>query len=257
MNIQKDSRIKVIHKVNGGLSSARNAGLDIFMGEYITFVDSDDYIVNDMIAELLRLSKEECADVVIGGYYGIGIKGFVRWFHVPLYVRKYHGLGMLKCSDYVIPTVTIWCNLFSRKIWKDIRFPVGQIYEASWCMPKAYHNADIVVTYPRAVYYYIEHEVSIMHHTALEKKACARLDLFKHLIDFYQFVSDIELYHSHLYLFVNHYLLYSATMPAIEAQYYSLFKEIFWLIFRTPHCDSIKNKLSLIYRRIVFNKHEN
>ncbi|MGM9600387.1 MAG: glycosyltransferase family 2 protein [Faecousia sp.] len=253
----KDVRIHVIHQENQGVSAARNKGLDNVKGEYITFVDSDDYIVNDMIAELLRLSEEEHADIVIGGYYGIGVKGFVRWSHVPLDVRKYRGLDILKCSDDAIPTVIACCKLFSGKIWKNLRFPVGQIYEDSWCMPKAYHNADIVVTYPRAVYYYIEHEVSIMHHTALEKKACARLDLFKHLIDFYEFVSDTELYHSHLYLFANHYISYRATIPTIEVQYHSLFNAAFWLILRTRHCGSIKNKLSLIYRRIHLKKYGN
>ena len=65
----KDSRIKVVHKENGGLSSARNAGLDIFTGEYVAFVDSDDYIAQDMYELLYSRAKEGNYDIVDCGYY--------------------------------------------------------------------------------------------------------------------------------------------------------------------------------------------
>ena len=65
----KDNRIKVIHKKNGGISDARNAGLDIATGEYIGFVDSDDYIANDMLETLLGLSKQYMADISCVSYY--------------------------------------------------------------------------------------------------------------------------------------------------------------------------------------------
>lgn len=60
----KDERIKVIHKENGGVSSARNVGLAIMSGEYVTFVDSDDYIKNNMIEQMLSYQKNNDADVV-------------------------------------------------------------------------------------------------------------------------------------------------------------------------------------------------
>lgn len=62
---QKDSRIKVIHKTNGGLSDARNKGIDIAHGEYITFIDSDDYVSNDYIEVLYNLLKENNAQMSI------------------------------------------------------------------------------------------------------------------------------------------------------------------------------------------------
>lgn len=64
---QADPRVRVIHKKNGGLCSARNAGLDIATGEYVTFVDSDDWIEPDAYAEMIRISLDYRADITGGG----------------------------------------------------------------------------------------------------------------------------------------------------------------------------------------------
>lgn len=64
---QRDKRVKVIHKENGGQASARNAGLEIATGDYISFIDSDDWIDKDMYEELLRVAKSTDADIVGGG----------------------------------------------------------------------------------------------------------------------------------------------------------------------------------------------
>mgnify|MGYP002227756453 CR=1 FL=1 len=66
MNLQKnDVRIKVIHKINGGLSQARNAGMSIMTGDYITFVDSDDILEHEFIEEMLRIINKYNAQVAI------------------------------------------------------------------------------------------------------------------------------------------------------------------------------------------------
>lgn len=62
----EDNRIKVIHKENGGVSSARNAGIDIARGKYINFVDSDDWIERESLEVLYKIANETCADIVQG-----------------------------------------------------------------------------------------------------------------------------------------------------------------------------------------------
>lgn len=76
---RNDKRIKIIHKENGGVSSARNAGLDIATGEYIMFVDADDYLKNDLCEQLISKINQADADIVIGGYEQVTKLGNVKY----------------------------------------------------------------------------------------------------------------------------------------------------------------------------------
>ena len=72
---KKDNRIKVVHKKNGGLSSARNAGIEVATGDFIGFVDSDDYIELDMYEKMYNIAKENHVDFVVSDYYKVSDKG--------------------------------------------------------------------------------------------------------------------------------------------------------------------------------------
>ena len=79
----QDSRIRVFHKENGGVSSARNLGLDYARGEWITFVDSDDYIAPDMIEKLYETQKRNNADITVCGYRWVDKEGKnLKSFHM-------------------------------------------------------------------------------------------------------------------------------------------------------------------------------
>lgn len=75
---KKDSRIKVVHKKNGGLSSARNAGIEVATGDYIGFVDSDDYIELDMYEKMYIIAKENNVDFVMSDYCRVSSEGKVK-----------------------------------------------------------------------------------------------------------------------------------------------------------------------------------
>ncbi|MBQ3396194.1 MAG: glycosyltransferase, partial [Synergistaceae bacterium] len=85
---KKDKRIRVLHKRNGGLSSARNAGLDIAKGEYISFIDSDDFILPEMFEELYRLMIENDADLGMSGYLYVDENGLPVQDTRYIYVDK-------------------------------------------------------------------------------------------------------------------------------------------------------------------------
>lgn len=125
--LAKDSRIKVVHKKNGGLSSARNAGLDIAMGDYIGFVDSDDYIELTMY-EKLSEHVDESDIVCCGVYYAFLHKKSI--FSCPNTIEKISAKDMfLKVFKGKECTVAVCNKLFSKDIFSDKRFKEGIIHE--------------------------------------------------------------------------------------------------------------------------------
>ena len=130
---ETDKRIKIIDKSNGGVSSARNAGLDICTGEYIGFVDSDDWIEPSMYEELYHMIiKEDCDLVECAVNLDDGEKVFKRIVRDNNYVLS--GKDALKRqleskSYECIPRIAVWSRLFKRSFWDNKRFPVGEVHE--------------------------------------------------------------------------------------------------------------------------------
>ncbi|MBO5850764.1 MAG: glycosyltransferase family 2 protein, partial [Clostridia bacterium] len=93
---KKDSRIKVIHKQNGGVSSARNAGIKVAQGEFINFIDSDDTIPVDSLENLINLQKQNDADFVCCGFDMYSENSFIKTFP---FVNKYIDFSKIKDDD--------------------------------------------------------------------------------------------------------------------------------------------------------------
>ena len=127
----KDSRIKIIHKENGGQSSARNVGLDIAQGEYIGFVDSDDWIEPDMYKKLFKLLKNDNVDMVICNINSIKDKKLRDRKKEKRKIILKKGKENILNSRYK-DNFLGWgpCNkLYKKDILKNIRFLDGRIYE--------------------------------------------------------------------------------------------------------------------------------
>lgn len=131
---KSDKRVKVIHKKNGGLSSARNAGLNIAKGKYIAFIDSDDYISKDMFKTMINLAFSSNYDIVSCGFRRFYenscndsvCKGTIYKYRniEPLanYLLEYDNVNRK------IDTV-VWNKIYKRELFNDITFPEGKIYE--------------------------------------------------------------------------------------------------------------------------------
>ncbi len=153
----KDSRIKVIHQQNGGLSAARNAGLDIATGDYIGFVDSDDYIDLNMYEELCNSIKTNDADIAVCGIKQFGIiKRTIRYNDSCL-----TNLDYLKSILQDNAKSSFNTKLFKRNLFFEIRFPVGQIFEDFRTLPFVVDKAKKISFTSKVFYYYRTRENSI------------------------------------------------------------------------------------------------
>jgi len=159
----KDSRVRVIHKKNGGLSSARNAGIDAAAGEYLTFVDSDDWIEPEMYETMLSLTEQYRADLVCAGRYDVdGATGEKK---VGLCPKREECIS----SEEMVGKIFLWdgcdssaCDkLYHRDLFETFRYPEGKVCEDVPTTYKIVLKARKVVLCDRPFYNYYHRSGSI------------------------------------------------------------------------------------------------
>ena len=162
----KDSRIRVIHKKNGGPSEARNLAIEQAKGEYIAFVDGDDWIEKDMYENMYLAMKKADAGLAVCAYKQVSVN------HVQdptndtiLYFEKDEALeSFIKEEEDVLIQNAAWNKLFQKELLKELRFPVGKLYEEIVFTTKLLHEADRVVYLHQGYYNYVTDRVgSIMN----------------------------------------------------------------------------------------------
>ena len=180
---KKDHRIRVIHKQNGGISAVRNLGIESACGQYIGFVDGDDYIESDMYEVLYRLLIEHQADIAVcnvSNCYETGAKNL------------YSGGEIFTCSGEEALEITLegkkmpasLCNkLYRREVIGDLRFRVGKTYEDAFFLPELFLRASLLVVTTDAYYNYW-HRVGSITTSGFSERT---LDV----IDAYQFTYDL------------------------------------------------------------------
>lgn len=163
---RRDSRIKVVHKPNGGLSDARNAGLAIASGAYIGYVDSDDWIEPDFYEKMHQACVEQDAQVAVCRYAQVyrdhtiqGGTGKVTAFDRETLLRIYIGGH----DDYIIYN-SVWSKLFAREIVEGVLFPTGRNSEDIMYTTKAFCKARRGVYIDTCLYdYVLDRDGSIMN----------------------------------------------------------------------------------------------
>lgn len=125
-----DERVRVIHKDNGGLSDARNVGIDISTGNYITFIDSDDSVERDMIEYLLQLIKRYNTKMAICSHNVVFYEGeFIK----SLGNNKEEILSAKECIEKMLyhknVDTSAWAKLYHSSLFNDIKYPKGKLFE--------------------------------------------------------------------------------------------------------------------------------
>lgn len=175
--VMKDSRVRVIHKTNGGLSSARNAGLRIASGEWILYVDSDDYILNDSCERLLAVGTKYDCDIVSADAVREFNGGQEYMVHSSLadgmcYPSKDFIIKSVKPCEWYAPA---WLNLYRRSflIENNLFFVEGLLHEDMEMQPRVFLAAKNVAYCAYSFYRYVDRASSIMNASEVDKRITA------------------------------------------------------------------------------------
>lgn len=161
---EKDSRIKVFHQENVGISGARNVGISMAKGEYIAFVDSDDYVDSNMYEKMSTKMKEENCDLVICGYQKVDENNDYIENESPIrnaILDSHEAVKQMQGKNgwYY---VTVWNRLYSRKLFQNLKFPIGKKHEDLFLAQKILLASKKIATMTERFYFYRATENSIM-----------------------------------------------------------------------------------------------
>lgn len=160
-----DKRAKVIHKKNGGLSSARNAGIEAATGDCIFFLDSDDYISTKCIEYMINILNDKKADIVI-----IRMLYVAEYFNKEVMLKDDSNMMIMnseKAIEESLYQTRFTCSapgkLYKRKIIGDLRFPDGRLSEDLATCHLFFDAANVIIYSDYSGYFYRQREHSIMH----------------------------------------------------------------------------------------------
>lgn len=162
---RSDIRIRVIHKRNGGLSSARNAGIQIARGEFIGFIDSDDYVKEDMYKTMLEFIRDDVDIVTCGTAIVYDKKDYKRSFVYcnPKQVMYFSSMEAIKEMLLINNLCFSACDkLFRKELFKNIEFPIGRLCEDLPTIYKVVKKSRKIVNIGdvKYLYYYRNNSIS-------------------------------------------------------------------------------------------------
>lgn len=159
----RDDRIRVVHKPNGGLSDARNAGLNAMHGDFVAFVDSDDYVEPDYVGRLHAGIAD--ADMSVCSIICEDSDGKARQGSEPIVEKQ----DAVSSEEYLRRAlldwrlVVAWNKLYAASIWNQLRFPVGRIHEDEYVLHQVVGRCKNINILLDGLYHYVSTDSSITH----------------------------------------------------------------------------------------------
>lgn len=188
---QKDHRIRVIHKEKEGISVARNTALDLCTSEWITFVDSDDWIHHETLEKMMQAARHESAKLVMASYRRVkdGESVTVKPIGALSYevVNAEDAIRLLYTGN--IHQTVAWAKLYHRSLWERHRFPVGKRNEDEFTTYKLMYEAGKIVHATDEIYFYRTRQGSMMDDPDRIRNA----DIFEALWERQEFFEKHEL----------------------------------------------------------------
>lgn len=173
---KKHDNIRVIHQANQGLSAARNAGLDVLSGEYVVFIDSDDYISSSANEKLLSILQQSDADIAIGGVCYV-TEGGESYTPYPSGVQKCFSTeeALIHLNSFRYYNMSACGRIFRMSLFRgdqanrgSIRFPVGKTSEDFYIMHEIIARGKCVAYTSEPLYYYFQRQGSISRNKRID-----------------------------------------------------------------------------------------
>ena len=163
---EQDSRVRVIHQKNGGLSAARNTGIEAARGNWLGFVDSDDFVAPDFYEKLYNAAVNADADCAVCSVQlthedGSRMDTPPQW---KVYGGGYTGEDVLKTITWQnnAPYLIAWNKLYRREVFRTLRYPVGRINEDVFVFAELFDTIKMVACVEQPLYFYRQRKDSIM-----------------------------------------------------------------------------------------------
>lgn len=261
---QKDKRVKVIHKENGGLSDARNVGIDISTGKYICFVDSDDYIENNYIEVLYKYIVENKVSISQCGINKVTENEQIIE-NIGYQNDKVENSKQILRDLYNThwENIVVWNKMYLRKLFEDIRFPKGKIHEDEFTTYKVLYKVSEVAIINENLYNYRQNNESITRKIFNLKRLDA-LEAFKERLEFFKKNEENELYELTLksylaniriiYNNVKKYMRHSKKIRKKLKEDYKEYCRFFFINKNVSYKERIKIKLFVICPPIYYLK---
>lgn len=227
---KKDDRIVSIHQANGGLSAARNTGLDCAKGEFILFVDSDDFVSEYYVEKLVTAQKANDADIVICNYICVDEnRAEIHNDNYTYYARDdifdgIEGLRLFENRSYRTFFDVVWNKLYRKSLFAELRFPEGiSVIEDISVAPVLYHRAEKISVIKDKLYFYTFRSDSLAHtKRTVEEDVRLREPMMEDRLSLYKDWKVKELTLSHI---IHMYSMYSKLGTSLRERLKSLQKE--------------------------------
>lgn len=223
-------RIRVIHQKNGGLSAARNTGIDNTKTEYITFVDSDDYVDSNMYEVLLKNMDSKNADISIGGVWREDTEGNKSSVYTPGIIKTWNKKeALIQLNSYSYFNMSFCDKVFKRELFeidaygtRGVRFPVGKTSEDYYTMHQVVARANKIVYVSDPFYHYVQRMGSISRNTRINKEplnaAISQMEFYQKWFPDIAYVGETACAFSHMGLY-SAYLRKKMKCPKEELHY--------------------------------------